>query len=259
MITKCISILNMKGGVGKTTTAINLSVGLGKSGYKVLLVDFDPQANSSDVLADTSKCKYIDEILDGFEPTVLPTQYEGVSIIPSRLELALMERKILLSTKAQHSRLHKALRSIISNYDFIIIDCSVCLNLLTVNALNISDEVIIPIKIDTAAEKGFKITLENLTEIADSYDLELDYKVLFTMVNRNNTDKQRIEEISKLCKNKAIKTSIRYQAKPITDAGYAHYAVIDSNSNVSRDYAELVEELLSQWLPDDERRKSICQ
>lgn len=246
---KTISILNMKGGVGKTTTAINLAVGLGNAGHRVLLVDFDPQANSSDILLNHSEdtYKHIDEILEDQEVAVMPTQYSNVGIIPSRLELALMERKILLSTKAQHSRLYKALKPIREEFDYIIIDCPPILNLLTVNALNASDEVLIPIKIDVAAEKGFAITLENLKEIAESYDLDIDYKVLFTMVNRNNADKQRIDHINKLCNEKVIHTQIRYQAKPITLAGYKQTAVINSISKVAMDYKDLVDELLDTW------------
>lgn len=245
---KTISILNMKGGVGKTTTAINLVTGLGVMGYKVLLVDFDPQANSTDVLMKQTRAfNYIDEVLEGVDPLPAQTMYENVDIMPSRLELALTERKILLGTKAQHSRLYKALKPLCDAYDYMIIDCPPILNLLTVNALNTSNEVIIPIKIDKAAEKGFNITLRNLQEIAESYDLDLDYRVLFTMVNRNNTDKARIQAISEICKSKTMKTTIRYQAKPVTEAGYNQTAVITGKSKVSDDYQELVNELISTW------------
>lgn len=249
-MTAIISILNMKGGVGKTTTSVNLAQGLGILGYKTLLVDLDPQANSTDMFIDSNdhSYTYIDEILNGEPIQSYPTKNEGVSIIPSRLDLATTERNILLSTKAQHNRLYKALRDIKNDFDYIIIDCPPILNLLTVNALNASNEVIIPIKIDKAAQKGFQITLENIKEISDSYDLEIKYRVLFTMVTRTKVDNQKIEEITKECTIKnVIQTRIRNQAKPIKEASYSQGVIVDGKSGVGCDYLNLVNELLEQW------------
>ncbi len=245
-----ISILNMKGGVGKTTTSVNLAQGLGELGYKTLLIDFDPQANSTDMFInyDNHSYTYIDEVLNGEDIQVYSTKDKNVSIVPSRLDLATTEKNILLSTKAQHNRLYKALRGIKNEFDYIIIDCPPILNLLTVNALNASNEVIIPIKIDKAAHKGFHITLENIKEISDSYDLDIKYRVLFTMVTRTKVDAQKIEEITKECTNEnVIQTRIRNQAKPIKEASYNQEVIINGKSGVGNDYLNLVNELLEQW------------
>ncbi|MEG0569986.1 MAG: ParA family protein, partial [Erysipelotrichales bacterium] len=181
-------------------------------------------------------------------PVVYESTHKNVSFIPSRLELALTERKIMLEqNKAQHSRLFKAIKGIRKDFDYIVIDCPPILNLLTVNALNASNEIIIPIKIDKAAEKGFAITLSNITEIADSYDLELDYKVLFTMVNNTKIDKARMDQIIGNCKDNTINTRIRYQSKPVTEAGYKKVPVVEGNSNVGQDYKELCDELIATW------------
>lgn len=248
-MTKTLCIINMKGGVGKTTTSINLAIALGKKGKKVLLCDLDPQANLTDYLIQEEQSYiYIDEILEGKKIQVYETHYNNLFLIPSRLDLATTEKKILLSSKAQHNRLYKAIKPVLKDFDYVIIDCPPILNLLTVNALNVSDEVIIPIKIDKAAQKGFKITLRNIHEIAESYDLDIEYKVLFTMVTRTKIDKQKINEISIDCGNQnVIKTTIRNQAKPVKEASYNQSSVIEGKSGVGNDYLDLVDELLEMW------------
>lgn len=248
-MTKTLCIINMKGGVGKTTTSLNLAQGLVKKGKKVLLCDLDPQANLTDYLIqDEQSYTYIDELLEGKEAQIYETSCNNLFLIPSRLDLALTEKKILLSEKAQHNRLYKALKPVFDDFDYVIIDCPPILNLLTVNALNVSEEVIIPIKIDKAAQKGFQITLNNIREIAESYDLDIDYKVLFTMVTRTKIDQQKINEISLDCgETNVIKTTIRNQAKPIKEASYNQSSVVEGKSGVGNDYLDLADELLEVW------------
>ncbi len=251
-MTRTISILNQKGGVGKTTTSVNLANVLGSKDYKVLVIDLDPQANSTDMLiniVDEEGYTFVDSVLEGKEEAVTyPTVFANVDLLPSRLDLATTEKNILISPKAQHNRLYKGIKGIMKQYDFIIIDCPPILNMLTVNALNVSDEVIIPIKIDKAAEKGFEMTLRNIKDMSESYDLDIAYKVLFTMVTRTNVDKLKIEEISNACDaGCVIQTHIRNQAKPIKEATYSQKSIINAKTGVGNDYVDLVNELLEEW------------
>ncbi|MEG0292666.1 MAG: ParA family protein, partial [Anaerovoracaceae bacterium] len=251
-MTKVITILNIKGGVGKTTSSVNIATGLANKGYQVCLIDNDIQASATDLCklvgTEDDKIHYIDEMyLFKEEPGYFQTETENLYILPSRLELATAEREILLGHEAQFNRLQKVVKKIKSVFDYIIIDCGPILNQLTVNALYCCDEVLIPLKIDKGAEKGFYITLKYIQEICESYDLDLPYRVLFTAVNRNNIDKNKITELREKANGHVIQSTIRNQARPITAAGYSQSMVIDGSSNVGKDYECLVEELLSTW------------
>ncbi|MEG2836415.1 ParA family protein, partial [Anaerorhabdus sp.] len=246
-MTKVITILNIKGGVGKTTSSLNIATGLAHKGYQVCLIDNDIQASATDLCKlqhnEDLGIHYIDEMyLFKVSPDAYQTETANLHIIPSRLELATAEREILLGHEAQFNRLQKVVKKIKDKFDYIIIDCGPILNQLTVNALYCCDEVIIPLKIDKGAEKGFYITIKYIKEICESYDLDLPYRILFTAVNRNNIDKNKILELSEKAEGHVIKSTIRNQAKPITASGYSQNMVIDGSSNVGKDYECLVDE-----------------
>lgn len=285
-MTKHIAVLNTKGGVGKTTTASNVAVGFSQQGKKVLLIDFDPQANTTDLFFPSTKEQetfnqdmlsvldtldvdlldekleeiakderidtYIDEmLLNGKLSKVYETSYDNLTIIPSRPELAEVERSILVTTtEAQYNRLYKIIKAVNKekSYDYIIIDCAPVINTLTINIINAVDEVLIPIKVDKGAEKGLFLTLKNMIRIASSYDVDLEYRLLFTMVNRNNTDKERIQYLSNNTNKRVLNTTIRNQPKPVTSAPYDNKMVINNTkAPVGEDYRLLVDELLELW------------
>lgn len=277
---KTIITLNQKGGVAKTTTSTNIAVGFAKRGYRTLEVDLDPQANSTDVFANATKfdfekflqekIKKDDYTLNDFaadfdreserkydisdllldakltKETILKTRYKNLDIIPSSINLSLTDTKIKLNQNMpQHNRLKKVLDEVKGDYDYCVVDCPPILNVLTVNALVACDEVIIPIKVDAGAIKGFLLTLENIFEIMENFGIRVKVTILFTMVNRNNVDKLLIQLIKKICNNQVFDTTIRTQAKAITKASFEQTIVIDDDKEkVSNDYSALVEEIL---------------
>lgn len=248
---KIIALLNLKGGVGKTTTSINLAVGLAGKGYKTLLVDMDQQGNTSDFFLEEENATYIEKmLLDENKAEATKTKFNNLWVIPSSLELSLAEKEILLNNKMlQHNRLKKVLDKIKNNFDFCIIDCPPAENILTINILNATNLVIIPYKNDKGAYKGLEMTISNLQEISDGFDLDIDFKLLFTMKNRNNEDKRKLEEFKELRLPMYEKT-IRNQPKAVTESGYDKMPVINKRSNkidkknVGNDYYSFVEEFI---------------
>lgn len=243
-----ISFLNFKGGVGKTHSSDNLAVGLSKKGFKVLLVDLDPQANTTSMFTNELIEHGISRVLENpscVNEEIVKTDYDGLDIIPANLSLAIAERDLLLSVGANHNKLQKAIRQLNTEYDYVIIDCPPVLNLLITNALVVSKQVIIPIKIDHFALSGYETTVNHVNSIVTDYELDLSVKILFTMVNRNNTDKGVIERFRELEGIEIFESKIRQQAKPITESSFQSLPVIEMKSNVSNDYQEFVDEVLN--------------
>lgn len=201
---KKVSIFNIKGGVAKTTSTANLGAVLSQQGKKVLLIDLDPQSN----LTKLFKAYSMDDLTIGdilldkdldINKVIKNTDFENIDILPSNVTLAFAERKILLDvSRSQQNRLSKALKNL-KGYDYCIIDCPPALNMITVNALCASDEVIVPIKIDKFALDGLEYLLDSIEEIKEEFNPNLNFKGCFITMDSattvNRVIKQSLKEL----------------------------------------------------------------
>lgn len=200
---RIISIANQKGGVGKTTTTVNLSACLAEKGKKVLTIDIDPQGNSTRGLGvDKSKLEHTSyELLLGessLEQVIMPDIYENLSLIPADVDLAGAEVE-LIGIEDSSFILKKYLQELKNDYDFIIIDCPPSLSVLTVNALSASDTVLVPIQCEFFALEGLSQLMYtiNLVKKRLNPDLEIE-GVVFTMYDaRTNLSLQVVDEVKK--------------------------------------------------------------
>ena len=199
--TKVMAIINHKGGVGKSTTAINLSAALGELGKQVLLVDLDPQGNSSSGLgiekSQVHNCVY-DVLLNdvAIEDVIIPDVGEGLDLVPATINLAGAEVE-LVSEMARENRLKDAVGSLRGKYDYVFIDCPPSLGLLTVNALVAADKLLIPIQCEFYALEGVTKLLDSMKRVKTRLNPTLDiFGVLLTMYDgRTTLSRQVVEEV----------------------------------------------------------------
>ena len=190
--TRVIAIINQKGGVGKSTTSVNLSAALGEQKQKVLVIDFDPQGNTSSGYGidkeELDHCIY-DALLTGYdvEELILPTCEKNVFVIPATIQLAGAEVE-LVSVMARESRLKKVIDQVKDEFDFIFIDCPPSLGLLTINALVAADSLLIPIQCEYYALEGVTKLLESKAIVQQNLNPRLEvFGVLMTMYDSRTT------------------------------------------------------------------------
>ncbi|MBP3952608.1 ParA family protein [Bacillus suaedae] len=211
---RIISVANQKGGVGKTTTAVNLSACLAHIGKKVLLVDIDPQGNATSGVGiekgDVDECVY-DVLVEDVEPrqVIKKSALEGLDVLPSTIQLSGAEIE-LVPTISREVRLKRALATVSDDYDFIFIDCPPSLGLLTINALTASDSVLIPVQCEYYALEGLSQLLNTVRLVQKHLNTNLAIEgVLLTMLDaRTNLGIQVIEEVKKYFREKVFDTII---------------------------------------------------
>lgn len=207
-----ISVTNQKGGVGKTTTAINLCAGLALKGKKTLLLDLDPQGNATSGLGiEKNNMGIYDVIIDNedINSVIMDTQVQNLKIIPSNIDLsgATVE---MVALKDRESLLKNALNKIKNDFDFIIIDCPPSLDLLTVNAFTASDKVLVPIQCEFYALEGLGQLMNTvkLIKMRLNPSLEIDGVVCTMYDSRTNLSQQVVDEVKKYFAKKVYNTFI---------------------------------------------------
>ena len=211
---KIIAIVNQKGGVGKTTTAVNLAAGVGIAGKKVMLVDADPQGNSTSGFGINKKQVKVTtyELLIGtgkLENAVIKTEFKNVDIVPSSMNLAAAEVD-LIEMEPREAQLKMALAAARDNYDYIFIDCPPSLGLITINALNAADTVLVPIQCEYFALEGLSQLMNTVRQVKRLYNptIEIEGIVLTMYDGRLNLTAQVVAEIKKYFADKLYKTAI---------------------------------------------------
>ena len=211
---KIISFSNQKGGVGKTTTCVNLAANLAALGKKVLIVDMDPQGNATTGLGiskSSTKTSVYNVIIDDApaKSAILSTQIEGLDILPAGIDLAGAEVE-LVYIKNREKRLANALKSIVKQYDYITIDCPPSLGLLTINALTASDSIIIPIQCEYFALEGLSQLMNTIKLVIKHLNPKLEIEgVSLTMYDsRALVSRQIAEEIRKFYGKKVYNTIV---------------------------------------------------
>ena len=248
---KVIAICNQKGGVGKTTTAINLATYLSISGKKILLIDIDPQGNATSGLGINKhniKQSVYDLVIDEIDPNpiIIKTDINNLFLIPSTLSLTGAEVE-LVGIMGREYRLKKAISSILEAYDFILIDCPPSLGLLTVNALAAADSVLIPIQCEYYALEGLSQLVNTINLVKENINSLLEIEgVLLTMADyRTNLTNEVIDEARNFFKGKVYQTVIPRNIRLTESPGFGKpIAMYDKNSVGAQKYQEFTNELL---------------
>jgi chromosome partitioning protein len=259
---KIVAITNQKGGVGKTTTSINLGASLAANDLRVLLVDFDPQGNSTSGIGIDKNPEILtvyNALLGGMpiERTILKTECEGLDIVPADKNLVAANLELVDLSDREH-RLKEVLDEIRPSYDYILIDCPPALDLLTLNALVAAQSVLIPIQCEFFALEGISQLMDTIDKVRDSFSHQLKIEgILLTMYDeRTNLTRQVADDLRDFFKNEVLHTviprSIRLAEAPSFGKPILMY---DPRSRGAESYIKLAKEILE----NEQRNRQTTQ
>ena len=250
---KIIAVVNQKGGVGKTTSAVNLAAAVGQRGKSVLLVDIDPQGNATSGMGlnkrELAKSSY-DVIINGTpaKEVIKHTEFYGVDVLPANMNLAGAELELVDSSKRE-SNLKNALLLVKGEYDFIFMDCPPSLGLITLNALCAADTVLVPIQCEYYALEGLSQLISTVRQVKRLYNPMLEIEgVLLTMYDgRLNLTQQVVDELKRFFPKKVYSTPIPRNVKLSEAPSYGQPVMYyDKRSTGAAAYGSLADEFLSK-------------
>ena len=253
-MSKVISVVNQKGGVGKTTTAVNLAAAIGIEGQKVLLIDFDSQGNSTTGLGVSKKqlkVSIYDVLVNQnlIQTAIIKTNFKNLDLIGAKVELAAAEIE-LVDVEGREFILKKVVDLIKNDYDFIFIDCPPSLGILTLNALTASDSILIPLQCEYYALEGLSQLMFTVRQVKKLYNNNLEIEgVLFTMFDgRLKLTMQIVSELKQYFSNKIYKSvipkNVRLSEAPSFGEPVSYY---DRRSKGALTYQNLAQEILKQY------------
>ena len=247
-----ISVVNQKGGVGKTTTSLNIATCLAVTKKKTLLIDFDPQSNLSSGLGYRNQEKSVYNLLiekdKNIKDYIIKTKVDNLDIIPSNIDLSAFETDIF-TQKNREFFLKNKLDNISEEYNYIIIDCPPSLGFLTINALSASDKVLIPMQCEFFSLEGISYLLETLDRIKTNFNSKLSILgVLFTMYDKRNKITTQIENDVRSCLGDFVfNTIIPRNVKLTESTSFGVPAIIyDQNCSGSIAYINLTKEIIKK-------------
>lgn len=247
---KIIAVTNQKGGVGKTTTTVNLSAAIAALGKHVLVIDIDPQGNATTGLgiekSDIQECVY-DILVNGAEPkrVIRETSFENLDVIPATINLSGAELE-LANISGRERILKTALKSVEKKYDYIFLDCPPSLSLLTLNALTASESIVVPIQAEYYALEGLTQLLNTVRLVQKHMNGKLGIEgILLTMTSNTNLSKEVESEVRALFDQKVFQTTIsrgvRLSEAPSHGEPIMYY---DAQSKGTQEYLELAREVI---------------